>query len=360
MLCRRTLASKLKPPVVKPPARDDARHDQRQLRQVVAELIGVPAELRIAAVHVDAAEHVVGERVGDLVLEAVARQGGVVRLDVDLEVLGRQAVALEERVHRRRVVVVLVLRRLIRLRLDEQRALEADLVLVLDDQVHEAPELIELALHVGVEQRLVAFAAAPEHVVLAAQLLRDLEGLLHLRGGVGEHLGIGVGRGARHVARVREQVGRPPQQLDAGALHVACQHVDDPIEDVVGLRQRRALPARRRDRGNRRTGTPSFSKNSKPTAAFSSASSSGSPVAMPGRVERAGAEHVEAVPDEGVPVADRHPQVVLHALAAHDAVLVVVAERPARRARPGPGSGWARFRGMRDCAMGPPFIPSSR
>ena len=44
------------------------------------------------------------------------------------------------------VVVVLVLGRLLRLGLDQERALEADLVLVLGDQVQEAGELVALAL----------------------------------------------------------------------------------------------------------------------------------------------------------------------------------------------------------------------
>jgi hypothetical protein len=35
--------------------------------------------------------------------------------------------------------------------------------------------VVQLALHVGVEQVLVAFAAAPEDVVLAAQFLGDLQ-----------------------------------------------------------------------------------------------------------------------------------------------------------------------------------------
>ena len=79
-----------------------------------------------------------------------------------------------------------------RLGLDEQRAREADPVLVLDDQVQEPGELVALALQVGVEQRLVALAAAPQDVVRAAEPLGDLEHVLDLRGGVGEDLGSGL------------------------------------------------------------------------------------------------------------------------------------------------------------------------
>ena len=98
--------------------------------------------------------------------------------------------------HGRGVVVVLVLGGLHRLGLDEQRALEADLVLVLDDEVQEPGELRALAPEVRVEQRVVALAAAPQHVVRAAQPLGDLEHVLDLGGRVREDLGIGVRGGA--------------------------------------------------------------------------------------------------------------------------------------------------------------------
>ena len=50
-------------------------------------------------------------------------------------------------------------------------------------------EVLQLALHVGVPQILVAFAAAPERIAAAAELLGHFEGLLHLGGGIGERLG---------------------------------------------------------------------------------------------------------------------------------------------------------------------------
>ena len=76
--------------------------------------------------------------------------------------------SLQEAVHGGDIVVVLVLGWLLRLRLDQDGALEADLVLVVDDQLQEAPGLRALALQVGVEQRLIALAAAPQHIVFAA------------------------------------------------------------------------------------------------------------------------------------------------------------------------------------------------
>ena len=91
------------------------------------------------------------------------------------------------------IVVVLVLRRLVRLRLDQEGSVEADPVLVLGDQVHEPAELPILAPEVRIEERVVALAAAPEHVVLAAQAMRRFEHHLDLGRGEGEHGGSSSG-----------------------------------------------------------------------------------------------------------------------------------------------------------------------
>ena len=101
-----------------------------------------------------------------------------------------QVVLAQEVEAGRRVGIVLMLGRLLRLRLDVELAREADLLGVVDGHVQEAGEVLELALHVGVPQILVAFAAAPERVAGAAELLGDFERLLHLRGGEGERLGV--------------------------------------------------------------------------------------------------------------------------------------------------------------------------
>ena len=144
MLWRRSLASKLNPPGAMPPAAQDLVQRQHEVLDRVRELVGVPAVLGVAAVGVDAAQHPVGGRERDLVVEAVAGERRVVGLDVGA-VLALEPVADEEAVDGRGVVVVLVLGRLHRLGLDQELALEADLVLVLDDEVQEPGELRALA-----------------------------------------------------------------------------------------------------------------------------------------------------------------------------------------------------------------------
>ncbi len=117
-----------------PAALENAQHRRRRVVQVGGELIGIPAQQQVAAVGVDRAEHVVGHREFQLVLEAVLSECGVVGLDVELEVLG-EAVLAEEAQDGCRVEIVLVLGGLFGLGLDVEGPVEADCLLVLDGQV---------------------------------------------------------------------------------------------------------------------------------------------------------------------------------------------------------------------------------
>ena len=174
------------------------------------------------------------------VLHRVAGERGVVRLEVQLQM--RQQIVLAQEIEAGRGVgIVLVLGRLLRLRLDVELALEADLFGVVDGHVEELGEMIELALHVGVPQILVAFAAAPEHVAVAAEFLGHFERLLHLGGGVGKGLGVAARGRAVHVARIAEEIGRAPEQLDAGPLLLFFEHLDDGVEILVRLGEVRAF-----------------------------------------------------------------------------------------------------------------------
>lgn len=162
-------------------------------------------------------------------LEGVAGKDRVALLDIELHLVFK-AVLLEEAIDGRDVIIILMLGRLLRLRLDQDRALVADLVLVFDDEVEEAAELVELAADIGVEQCLVTFAAAPQHVVFAAELLRGIDAGLHRRGCKSEDVGIRIGRSARHIAAVGEEVRRAPEQLGAGCCLLLGEIIDDLVE----------------------------------------------------------------------------------------------------------------------------------
>ena len=200
-------------------------------------------------------------------------------------------------------------------------------VLVLRDEVQEARQLVALAPEVRVEERVVALASAPEHVVLAAEPLGDLEHVLDLGRGVGEHLRVRVGRGAGLVARVGEQVGRAPQQTDAGPFLVAGGVVGERVEVRPELRV--AAPLGRHvaiveavvgdaDLGEELEGDGHLRPRGRHLVAAA---------AEPRTIHGPGAEHVHARPGEGVPEADARPEVVLHALPEDEPIGLVDLER---------------------------------
>ncbi len=191
------------------------QHRPHRVVQIHRELVGVPAVLRIAAVGVDAAQQARIAGHLQIVLETVPGQRGVVGLDVELEILV-QPVLAQETHHRGAVEIVLVLHRLHRLGLDQEIALEADAASVVARQSEEARQMLLLAPHLRVVQARIALATAPEHVVLPAQGHRRLQRRLDLHRRARHHVEIRVGRRTVHIARMREQIGRAPQQLDAG------------------------------------------------------------------------------------------------------------------------------------------------
>ena len=197
--------------------------------------------------------------------------------------------------------------------------------------VQERGEVFLLPLQVGVEERLVTLAAAPKHVALAAEPLRGFEGLLHLRRSVGEDVGVGIGRGATHVARVGEEVGRAPEQLYAGGALEAARVIDEGVEVAVGFRERATLggdvaiverPERRAD----------FLEELERGIHPGLRDRNGIGTLFPRPLDRAGSERIAARAAEGMPVGDGETQVRGHRLPVDHLVGIVVPERERVRA----------------------------
>ncbi len=307
-------------------AEEDLVDAEAHLLDRVGELVRVPSETVVAPVGVDGSEDAVGDGLLDLVVEVVAAERRMVDLDVDLDVV-LESVVLEEPVDGGRVVVVLVLGGFLRLRLDQDRALEPDLVLVVHHHLQEATELIELLGHVGVEEHLVALAAAPQHVVGAAEAVGGVDAVLHLRRGVGEDVGVGVGGGAGRIAGVHECLRGAPQQLRVRLGHLRFGVVDHRVEVGAALGEGGALG---RDvavveavEGNAELGEELEGGVHLHVGGDHGVERRVEPRA----VEGASAEDVGADPRKTVPVADGHAELLFHGLAHDDAVLVVPAER---------------------------------
>ena len=125
---------------------------RRQI-DVRRELVGVPAQERVAGIGVDRTQGVVVHRQGQFVQHLMTGQGGVVGFQIQLEVI-LQAEGAEEVQTSGGVRVVLVLGRFLRLRFDVELPGEPDRLLVIDSHVQEAGEMFQLPLHVGVQKRL--------------------------------------------------------------------------------------------------------------------------------------------------------------------------------------------------------------
>ena len=304
---------------------EDRIHDLRGEIDVGRELVGVPAHQRVAGVGIDRAQETLHAGILQLMLHLVAGERGVVGLDVHLHMLF-QAIGPQEIDAGGAVEVVLMLGGLAGLGLEVKLAGEADLLRVVDGHVHEPGQVVDLPLHVGVPEALVALAATPERIARTAERVGDLHRFLHLCGGIGEDLGVAAGGGAMHVPRIREEVGRAPEELDAGLLLMGFERGGHGIEVLVRLGERLALGGhvavvetveahaellhelkRHRDPGDRPfEGVPAF---------------------FPGADHGRRAEGVAAGAAEGVPVGDGEPQVVAHRLPLDQGVGVVVTKR---------------------------------
>ena len=185
--------------------------------------------------------------------------------------------------------------------------------------------MVELALHVGVEQGRIAFAASPERVAGPAQLVRDLHGLLDLGAGEGEDVEIRAGGRAVHEAGIGEEVGGAPEQLDAGPRLFVLEDLDDLIEvgvaflEVVALGGDVAIV-------ERVEGGAELLEELEGDLGLALGVGDRVAAVVPGPQRRADAERVGERVTEGMPVDDREAEVLLHRLPIDDLVGVVMLE----------------------------------
>src|SRR5690606_14888121 len=129
----------------------------------------------------------------------------------------------EKRDHGSSVKVILMLGGFHRLGLDKESSLEAIAATVVTRRMQESGEMFLFTLHVGVQQRHVAFPSAPKHIVGSTEGYRSVDGILYLGGCVAHDIKVWICGSAIHVARVSEQVCRSPKQLHAGGfLFLLC------------------------------------------------------------------------------------------------------------------------------------------
>ncbi len=150
-----------------------------------------------------------------------------------------------------------------------------------------------------------------------------VEHVLHLRCGEGEDVGIGIGRSARHIAGMAEEVGGAPEQLDARSLHLGGEIVGHLRKIAAELGE--VLPF-----GNDVTIMKGEERRAEQREHFESDVGFElgrlHRLAEPWTVESRRAEHVDAGPGEIVPIANGGPQMLGDGLAGDFLAGFVMAE----------------------------------
>ena len=201
----RGLASKVSPPLPSPALLQNHQHRHSCIVEVCWKLIRIPAQQEIAPIRINAAKLAGDRSYGQFVLKCMPRQGGVIRLDVELEMI-EQFILAQESQCCCRVGIILMRRWLFRLRLNQELSFKADILFVINRHVQKTGKLLLLVLHVRIQEGVISFTSAPEYIVFATKLMCGINCSFYLGGSVGEHMCIRVGGCPQGIAGVTEEV----------------------------------------------------------------------------------------------------------------------------------------------------------
>ena len=155
--------------------------------------------------------------------------------------------------------------------------------------------------------------------------MRDVHGLLHLRGGIRKHTGVRAGGSALAVTGMGEEAGGAPEELLAGLLLRFFEFVGDGVEGGIAFgecvefrRDIAIMPAVVID------AELVHELEAGPDAALRVGD--GVAVVIPRTLCGAAAEGIGERVAHGVPVGDAETQVIAHFFAAHEFVGVVMLE----------------------------------
>ena len=141
----------------------------------------------------------------------------MIRFDVQLEIIP-QVIGAKETQNRSSVEIVLMLGGLLRFRLNEKLPVKPDLFGIIHRHMEKSGHLLLLSFHVRVKQRLIPFPAAPKDIIFSAKLLSRCDGVFHLGGRTGKHVGIRVRRRAVCIARMTKKICGSPQEFNSRVL----------------------------------------------------------------------------------------------------------------------------------------------
>ncbi len=187
--------------------------------------------------------------------------------------------------------------------------------------------MFALTLHVGVEERQVTFATAPEHVAFAAQRDRGVDRAFELAAGAREDAKLGVGGRAVHEARVAEEVGGAPEEFHTRGGLLFLQIRDEGAHALLKLGERGVGFVDDVGVVEAVVGRADLGDELESGVGFVLGALNGIGGIEPGHRAGRRAERIAAVATEAVPVGDGITQPAFERAAGDDAVGVVVAER---------------------------------
>ena len=144
--------------------------------------------------------------------------------------------AFKEAIDRCHVVIILMFCGLLGLGLNQDCTFIPNFMFVFDNHGQEAAHLFQLTGQVGVEQGFISLATAPKNVVFAVQTMRYIHCIFDDGRAVGEHIGIRIGAGTRHITTVRKHIGGAPKQLWT-VLHLGLKVVGHFVKVAVAFGQ---------------------------------------------------------------------------------------------------------------------------
>ena len=289
------------------------------------ELVGIPAEKHVAVVGIDRTEHTLRTGVIQFVFNGMTSQSRVVGFDVHLDVVF-QTVGAEEVNARGRIKVVLMLGRFLRFGFKVELTLESDFLGVINRHVHEDCQMIQLALHVGVEPGHVSFSTAPEHVAFSAQFFGNFNSLFNLSGCVSEGISMAGSCCAMHESGIAEQIRRTPKELFAGTSHFVFEDLDDFVQIGVGFLERVAFRSNVAIMEAEIRHLQLFQHFKEDGNAFLSVRDAIAAI-VPRHVHRRGAKRVRTIGSHTVPEGSAEPQMIFHRFAFDEFVWIIIAER---------------------------------
>ena len=216
------LRIKVNPSRHETPILENREHAASRQVDIRGELVGVPAKQQVASVGIDGAQETLASSVFKLMFHRMAGESRVVGLDVQLDMI-LEAIASYEVDAIGGIKIILVLCGLLGFRFEEELPIKTNLLGVGHREVHKGRKVIDLSLEVGIVEVLVAFPASPENVIFSPKLLGNLDRLLHLGACIGEGICVAAGGCSMNIARVAEEICRPPQQLDPRPLLLFLQ-----------------------------------------------------------------------------------------------------------------------------------------